>query len=703
MSYNYILNHKVGGSGHRKPHFYINPLTGRLIKSDSDTFKSLKKRRFKIDKHNCLYNISSAKKCLDSILKKYNGRVYPSSKFIDIPSTYHTNGKKYKARAFIKSQNKKYIHGYVDKKGDVFKLPQPIISPSINIPEVTTLPEHVNILQKKLDTDGKTIHPSDLDKIKHQLTQEPISNDITLLHNPIQDDFIPIKGELKDEHQNIINDINSTLVSNKLPELKNTHISAIITDSTETPTKILGFTDKDNNTTKFDVPINLTIIAPPGPPGPQGIQGLLGPQGPPGETGPQGPPGETGPQGPQGPQGIQGLLGPQGPPGETGPQGIQGPQGPPGETGPQGPPGEIGQTTEKSELESYVEPPVTNFEIPETTEPEVTEVTTSEPEVTTTEVSEPEVSEPEVSEPEVSEPEVSEVSEPEVTETEVSEPEVTEPEVSEVTEPEVTEPEVSEPEVTEPEVTEPEVGEPEVSEPEVTETEVSEPEVTTTEPEVTEPEVSEPEVSEPEVTETEVSETEVSEPEVTETEVSEPEVSEPEVTEVSEPEVSEPEVTEVREPEVTEPEVSEPEVTEPEVTEPEVSEPEVSEPEVTETEVSEPEVSEPEVTEIIDTLEPIKIPVTQKVIDTIPQVDITDKELDKLPEVSDEDKAKFLNQFVKVCGDNEQLSELNNKCYPCEYYGLVWDSEFKKCKIKEKGNISLLEDKGGNILGYMEN
>ena len=76
-----------------------------------------------------------------------------------------------------------------------------------------------------------------------------------------------------------------------------------------------------------------------GPQGEQGIQGERGPQGERGETGPQG---EVGPQGEQGIQGERGERGETGPQGEKGEKGETGPQGERGERGEAGPQGEVG-------------------------------------------------------------------------------------------------------------------------------------------------------------------------------------------------------------------------------------------------------------------------------------------------------------------------------------------------------------------------
>jgi hypothetical protein len=222
----YVLQPQIG-SGHRKPHFYVNPLTGRVIKSNGSVYKNLKKRRFKLEEDTCLYNITSARNCLTQILNKYGGKVYPSSNFIDIPSTYHKRNKtkKFKARAFIKKDKK--IQGYVDKDGQLIRLPKPI-KISRNVPEVKTIKEHTSILDKKLETDSKIANKHEIEELKEQLNQEPLSEKITILHNPVQDDFIPIKGDLNEvQKKELFQDMNRTLIPTQLPALNKTNISAV--------------------------------------------------------------------------------------------------------------------------------------------------------------------------------------------------------------------------------------------------------------------------------------------------------------------------------------------------------------------------------------------------------------------------------------------------------------------------------------------
>ena len=136
-------------TNHKNTHYYINPITGRVIKSNSKMFEKLKKRRFIVQKDACLYDLNSAKKCLSSIINKYNGLVYPSSNFMNIPSTYH---KRFKAKGFTKNKQKTHINGFIDKKGKFKKLHPEIPLLNHNITEIVSLEHHRPILHNKVET-----------------------------------------------------------------------------------------------------------------------------------------------------------------------------------------------------------------------------------------------------------------------------------------------------------------------------------------------------------------------------------------------------------------------------------------------------------------------------------------------------------------------------------------------------------------------
>lgn len=237
-------------TSHKHPHYYINPITGRVIKSDSKTFQKLKKRRFIIKKDACLYDLASAKKCLSSIISKYNGLVYPSSNFMNIPSTYH---KRFKAKGFTKNKQKTHINGFIDKKGKFKKLNPEIPIPKHHITEVVSLEHHHPILHNKVETSEQATK-EEHSEIKEQINNQPEIN-LSMLFNPIQNDIIPIHTSVpKEEHTNIINKVNEDLIPNELPPVKETTVAGLIMD-TLNPMKILGFTNTENETKKLETPI----------------------------------------------------------------------------------------------------------------------------------------------------------------------------------------------------------------------------------------------------------------------------------------------------------------------------------------------------------------------------------------------------------------------------------------------------------------
>lgn len=252
----YKVKFSQSGGNERVPHFYINPVSGRVIKSSGKMFKNLKSKRYKLKQDACLYDITSARRCLDSILSKYGGRVYPSSTFIDIPSTYHKNvsNTKYKARAFIKTFDKKKIKGYIDKQGILYNVQPPIIFPNADIPEILYLPQHQDALHDKLDHSVLASQDS-IAEIRTQLQSKPISENISIVYNPLQNDFIPVSGKVvQHQHEAILKDFNDTLVPTDLPTVKNTSIAGIISN---TDNRINGYTNESNKSIQFATPIKV--------------------------------------------------------------------------------------------------------------------------------------------------------------------------------------------------------------------------------------------------------------------------------------------------------------------------------------------------------------------------------------------------------------------------------------------------------------
>ena len=52
--------------------FYLNPITGRVIKSTGYVYKKLKRNGYNPKKHICVYDIKTAEKCLKKIMKLWD-------------------------------------------------------------------------------------------------------------------------------------------------------------------------------------------------------------------------------------------------------------------------------------------------------------------------------------------------------------------------------------------------------------------------------------------------------------------------------------------------------------------------------------------------------------------------------------------------------------------------------------------------------
>jgi hypothetical protein len=187
--------------------FYINPISGRIIKSSGKIFRKLKKKKYSLKKEPCLYNIKSAKKCLSKLLKKYPNIVYPSSNFINIPKTYHINTIR-GLRAFIRENNT--IIAFINKHGIIYRLKKPIyiINENQSIPIVIDYYNNLPQIIKNLPKINSTMQK----KVEYQLKNIKSLNSY-ILYNHVQKDFIPINKKMdKDEHDKILRIFNNNLV-----------------------------------------------------------------------------------------------------------------------------------------------------------------------------------------------------------------------------------------------------------------------------------------------------------------------------------------------------------------------------------------------------------------------------------------------------------------------------------------------------------
>ena len=192
--------------------FYVNPLTGRIIKSNKKTYAQLKNKGYIINKDKCLYNVKSAERCFNKLLRLYPNVAYPSSKFIDIPKTY----KKGTIRAFIKDQKDTKVIGYIDKKGKKYKLKRPIYRRK-KVPVVKDLD---NNLEKIVDKLQEVSEQDQINAEQQYDYDKPIKKpeDISIIYNPLQDDFLPINEYLTNkQNANILKMINKELIPTQLP------------------------------------------------------------------------------------------------------------------------------------------------------------------------------------------------------------------------------------------------------------------------------------------------------------------------------------------------------------------------------------------------------------------------------------------------------------------------------------------------------
>ena len=232
----------------KQPRFYLNPTTGRLIKSTARVYKKLKKDSILMLRDKCLYNPKSAQRCLTKLLTLYPN-VYPPSNFIKIPKTH----KRGSIRAFIKDPRKKYLVGYINKFGKAFRLRRPIITKK----KVPIVIDYHNVLHKII-TNKNCITENSQKRVEKQIKAGILLNTIEntiILFNPIQNDFIPINKTInQDEIKSVIKMINNRLIPHELqPITINLNISAIIIEDN----KIIGFVDKYNQLKRFTTPIKI--------------------------------------------------------------------------------------------------------------------------------------------------------------------------------------------------------------------------------------------------------------------------------------------------------------------------------------------------------------------------------------------------------------------------------------------------------------
>jgi hypothetical protein len=231
-----------------EPKYYISPYSGRVIKSTGKLFNQLKEDGFIVDKHKCFYNIRTAERCLNKILSLYPYISYPPSKFIGIPRTYQ----KGPARAFVCDEEN--VIGIVDKNGKMKKL----ITPIPQTQELLQVKDPLNVLPKVLPK-KEVVEEETQMAIENQLQEKEKLPEMSIIYNPVQDDFVPIKKETDvEEQKEILQAVNQELVPLQLPPIKEQgNVSGAIVDKESN--QLIGIIDTANQIKVFREPISIAI------------------------------------------------------------------------------------------------------------------------------------------------------------------------------------------------------------------------------------------------------------------------------------------------------------------------------------------------------------------------------------------------------------------------------------------------------------
>ena len=84
-----------------------------------------------------------------------------------------------------------------------------------------------------------------------------------------------------------------------------------------------------------------------------------------------------------------------------------------------------------------------------------------------------------------------------------------------------------------------------------------------------------------------------------------------------------------------------------------------------------------------------------------PVVVISETEIEKLPLSTSDQRDNVVKELKQLCKDGEIYNSRGKRCYKCEIYGLVWDDDKKRCRIKDKDEIIILQKKDGRPNGYI--
>lgn len=245
-----------------KTRYYLSPVSGRIIKSTGRTYNTIKEEGYFIDKHPCLYNINSAKKCLERLLRRYPSIAFPPSSFLNIPRTGDT-----KIRGVVYDETNTRIRGIVDKRGKLKGLKKEIDVSKDESLQLPSIQDPYGMLQKALNT-KEPATDEEHEEIKRNLhgkrQSKKAKRKLSLVYNPVHDDIVPMKDTserndmvpMKDAsvQKEVLNVINSSLVPSTLPPVKEElDVAGII----ENENDILGYMNTDNEIKRYDPPLRV--------------------------------------------------------------------------------------------------------------------------------------------------------------------------------------------------------------------------------------------------------------------------------------------------------------------------------------------------------------------------------------------------------------------------------------------------------------
>ena len=233
--------------------YYINKITGRLVKSNSKLANKLIKTG-ELQKHKCLYNTRSAKICLNQLFNRYPGIFHPPSSFTKIPRTYKSG----EWRGFVIDSNFNKgeavenkmvkIIGAINSWGELSRLKEPVFR---NPKNIIIIKDPTGYLEKKIThinvkiIDNKFI-------IKQLDTGIPVLDDIksiNLIYNPVHNDFVPIlKSDMNVIEQiEFLNSLNNVLITRQLSMMSSKYVIGVIVINNE----LRGVVTNDNRLIKM--------------------------------------------------------------------------------------------------------------------------------------------------------------------------------------------------------------------------------------------------------------------------------------------------------------------------------------------------------------------------------------------------------------------------------------------------------------------